>query len=404
MTPRPDMRPAMKGVPGVYRDDLGRWWISGSAMFNGRRRTFKQLAREQFGRDCLALAIAERRELLEALKEGRRRDAVSVKRYTVEEWARQERELVPASPKRIKAVLAMFEIWFPVLGDLDIATVTPDDIRKAWAHVRRTKPNAGPAYQRKIHGTLAFVFARWAHRTDSRCVVERAQIALPNVRAEVPDLVDAATLVPVICRLAERRLDMFAYNVVAWATGMRGGEIRAMRLAHVFERFGGRWLRVPPPADGEHGKSPRMIPLTDFVYDVITAHCRRYGIASPTARIFAVSYERYNEWWVRCRAPQTELGQHKALRGGFQTLCVRLKIADSTRRQLVGHRGKGIGELHYIAGEAEVLREAMDLVAEYVRAELLEAAKVQPHMQPLVPPAPTQSTKTTTKNNDLRER
>jgi integrase len=368
------------GQGSVHYDKARRMWVGAVELEPGpdgrRRRKFFRVKGEP-GRRSPALETLLGR-MAEAQVARDRGEAMPNERGTVGHWLDHWlSEVVPASdvaPATLTGYSWACRCWLvPYLGRLRLARLTPEHIEKMFGAMRDKGLTPGTITQVRMALRLSLKTAE-ARGHVARNVATLTQ-APKRAGTKLDDALDVAEASAVLAAAKGDRLEALA--VVALGTGLRQGEVLALRWADVDLEA--------PSLTVTKAKTPsgvRTIALPPFVASALREHRRRQAaerLAAPvweaTDLVFttpvgsALQAQAVRRWWYALTIG-AGVGRRRfhASRHSAATLMLNAGTPLEVVSATLGHAGLAITADVYAKVRPELQRKAADAMEQVLGA------------------------------------
>ena len=244
-----------------------------------------------------------------------------------------------------RAYIRVMNTYF---GQRRIRDIGPRDVEAYCLYVRRTVKGIGGVKQISLHGVNHYhanlkAIISWAKKKrlyfgeNPAWGVEMAKVPTARVRFLYP--VEEKRLTPVVAR----RTRLWPYYVVALHTGMRLGEISAIRVQDV--------IMYPQPMifiPNSKTQRSRHVPLHGLALDVVTERLK--GKADrPDMRLLEAVHQATASLWFNdaCREAKVEDFSFHCLRHTFAGHMLSKGTAIYLVSKMLGHSTISVTENHY---------------------------------------------------------
>lgn len=224
-----------------------------------------------FARMSDAQAWAERTETAAAGGVDVRAGRVTV-RDLLAEWVEYRQRSV--APKTARTDAELLRLMSPALGARSVGTVMPNEVERWFVYLRAQRRQSDGSI-RRYRASISSFFA-W-------CVSEHRRADNPVTAARVPTRLEPPTemrpfsedeLDEVVDRVARHSAALADVTLVAGWTGLRWGELRAMRVLDVQELPSPAFRVARSQTEGgkvkvTKGRSARRVPLADVAHAAV---------------------------------------------------------------------------------------------------------------------------------------
>lgn len=281
-------------------------------------------------------------------------------RKLLHEWLEVRAQTV--APKTYRTDSEVHRLLSPELGARSVGSVSSVEIER-WLLTLRVRHGLGDASIRRYRASMSAFFA-WA-------VTENRIAANPVVGAALPRPVDVAEemrpwseagLAQVVAEVARRDVTLADVVLVAGWTGVRWGELRALRVGDVSWQRSPRLRVARSQSEGQAVKAPkagraRWVPLSDAVIPAVkrAAEGKQAGdLLMTTGRggaLWASTFRRTVRWDRIAEGRRIHDLRHTAA-----CLWLARGVDLGTVRAWMGHASIATTEryLHHLGSEADV--------------------------------------------------
>lgn len=338
---KPRANPYGKGVSIFYREDEDRW-ICAITLPGGKR---KQVS------GSVGTSFEEMQSKFEeAIRQARRGIASSeqtLSEYTISWIEEKQLAIKRATNHSWKGYMRTYVLDDP-LGALRLQDITENDVRD-WI-MRMINKGLAASTIHLIHSILSLSF-KLAVRRKMIGANPCEDVTLPRIEEKEMQFLDPKQARHLLSWLKQKAHPHEALIVLAMTTGMRRGELQALRREDIdFDRGVVHVRRsvVHIPGEGYHENEPktkgskRAIPLTPETTKVLLSHCEREGIQSGL--VFRGRFGSYfsprgiTDAWERIliKAGLPRIRFHD-LRHTAATLMLRAGVSLKSLQRILGH-------------------------------------------------------------------
>jgi len=307
--------------------------------------------------------------------------------FTEKTWFPYEIDNGERKPGTITFNRSMLKMAWEYFGDMELRTITGDDIRAYNKYLRterknRKKVGMAPKTIRDQHSTLSMIFAS-AERRELLDKNPMQYIETPRLQKEPPDALSKEEMQTLLKSLPETKLDFQCLIMVLLTTGFRRGECIGLKWEDI--DFDKKTIRIERNVTYSSGngivigtpktaRGKREVPLFQETKYVLLKYREQVQKENPkvdlkTAYIFHGKKDLYsprdpNSVTKRVKDHMKKIGLSQYsphdLRHTYGTFLNRTGADPKSIQVLMGHASAATTFDHYVRPDMEQIQKAVD--------------------------------------------